>query len=357
MRLVRDGGARRGRQRDEHAMIKLSMKPTGWFQIGWSAEIAPGAAKPMRYFGIDLVAYRTAAGKLAVMDAHCRHLGAHLGYGGKVKGDCIVCPYHGWHWDSTGANALVPYQDEPTGAKLRTFHVIEQHGIIFMWHDPAGGAPRGEGWELPDLFRDIPETLADEQDFYPCYPDAIVYKPDEPIHPQMVVENAPDSTHFHYTHGTPVSPELESFDVSSGAWRSEMAFFSPKTKEKALSLYTLAPCISLSYVAFKGKSIKYRLILTATPIDDHTSDFRVNYFFPRDPASPDIMPESLREYARHTIELYEEDARMWRHQVFVQRPVYAKRDIAGYTAMRKWSERFYEAEGAPEGPMRSVETL
>lgn len=172
----------------------------------------------------------------------------------------------------------------------------------------------------------------------------------------MVVENAPDTTHFHFTHGTPESPLMEWFDTSSGAWRSEMAFLSPKTGEKALSLFTLAPCISLSFTIFHGRSVKYRLILAATPVDDQTSDFRVNYFFPRDPASPDVMPEKLREFARSTVELYEEDARMWRHQVFVQRPVYSKQDIAGYTAMRKWSERFYETEPGP-CPMRSVDSL
>ncbi|KMS61283.1 phenylpropionate dioxygenase-like ring-hydroxylating dioxygenase large terminal subunit [Sphingobium wenxiniae] len=336
-------------------MLKLSMKPTGWFQIGWSAEIAPGATKAMKYFGEDMVAFRTEDGKLVVMDAHCKHLGAHLAYGGKVKGDCIACPYHGWEWNSQGANIHVPYQDKPTGAKLRTRHIIERHGIIFMWHDPAGGAPR-EGWELPDLFTGVPQVPAREEDFYPCYPHAVVDKPGERIHPQMVVENAPDTTHFHFTHGTPECPELLWFDTSDGSWRSEMGFKSPKTKEVALSLYTLAPCISLSFTIFNGQSVKYRLILTATPVDEETSDFRVNYFFPRDPASPDVMPESLRAFARQTVELFEEDARMWRHQIFVQRPVFAKQDIAGYTAMRKWSERFYEAAEGPT-PMRAVEAL
>lgn len=328
-------------------MLKLSMKPTGWFQVAWSAEIPPGGIKPMKYFGEDLVAFRTDSGKLTAMDAHCRHLGAHLGYGGKIRKDCIVCPYHGWEWNGDGENTVVPYQEQPTRAKLRTRHIVERHGIVFMWHDPAGGSPRGEGWELPDLFTGVPEALANEEDFYPCYPHAVVDKPDEPIHPQMVVENAPDTSHFHFTHGTPKCPELLSFDTSDGAWRSTMGFISPKTKQVSLHLYTLAPCISLSFTIFNGESFKYRLILTATPIDDKTSHFRVNYFFPRDPSSPDVIPENLRAFARQTEELYEEDARMWRHQVFVQRPVFSRQDIAGYTAMRKWSERFYEA---PEGP-------
>ncbi len=52
-------------------MLKLSMKPTGWFQIGWSAQIPPGGVQPMRYFGEDLVALRDEAGELAVRDCHC----------------------------------------------------------------------------------------------------------------------------------------------------------------------------------------------------------------------------------------------------------------------------------------------
>ncbi|PKP88605.1 MAG: Rieske (2Fe-2S) protein, partial [Alphaproteobacteria bacterium HGW-Alphaproteobacteria-16] len=44
------------------------MKPTGWFHIGWSAEIAPGQTVSMRYFGQDLVAFRAVNGRLSVLD-------------------------------------------------------------------------------------------------------------------------------------------------------------------------------------------------------------------------------------------------------------------------------------------------
>lgn len=342
-------------------MLKITMKPTGWFHVAWSAEIAPGAVKPMKYFGQDLVAFRSAEGKLAILDAHCKHLGAHLAYGGKVKNGCIQCPYHGWQWDSEGHNTLVPYQEEPTRAKLRSWSVVEKHGMVFMWHDPAGGAPR-EGWDLPDLFKDFEsfpdftDASSNEADYYPCYPDAVVFKPGEPIPPQMVVENAPDTSHFHFTHGTPECPELEFFDTSSGMWKAEMAFKSPKTKQKALRFLNICPNIALSYTVFHGRDLRYRLILSATPIDDQLTDFRVSYFFPRDPQSPEIMPESVRTFAAQTVELFEQDARMWRHQVFVSRPVFSRQDIAGYTALRKWSERFYETTDDAL-PIRAVETL
>ena len=39
-------------------------------------------------------------------DAYCPHLGAHLGHGGIINGECIECPFHAWRWktdvDSSG---------------------------------------------------------------------------------------------------------------------------------------------------------------------------------------------------------------------------------------------------------------
>ncbi|HVQ99462.1 MAG TPA: Rieske 2Fe-2S domain-containing protein, partial [Mycobacterium sp.] len=67
----------------------LSMKPTGWFQVAWSDEIEVGSVASMRYFGQELIAWQAASGQLTVMNAYCEHLGAHLGYGGTVKGELL----------------------------------------------------------------------------------------------------------------------------------------------------------------------------------------------------------------------------------------------------------------------------
>src|SRR5438874_10167464 len=88
--------------------------PTGWFQIAWADELGPGQVRPLRYFGRDLVLFRTTSGSYRVLDAHCQHMGAHLGHGGTVEAECIVCPYHGWSWDGDGRNTMVPSVGEPT---------------------------------------------------------------------------------------------------------------------------------------------------------------------------------------------------------------------------------------------------
>jgi phenylpropionate dioxygenase-like ring-hydroxylating dioxygenase large terminal subunit len=89
--------------------------------VGWSPEFPIGQTRPLNYFGEELMAYRDDSGDLHVMEAHCKHLGAHLGHGGTVVGDCVECPFHGWRWGPDGTNRLIPYQpDRPNrGLTLR----------------------------------------------------------------------------------------------------------------------------------------------------------------------------------------------------------------------------------------------
>ena len=78
--------------------------------VGFSEDLKPEELRPARYFGRDFVIWRSAAGELRVFDAHCPHLGAHLGHGGKVEGESIRCPFHAWEFDG-------PQHRDMTGAK------------------------------------------------------------------------------------------------------------------------------------------------------------------------------------------------------------------------------------------------
>ncbi|HVM63785.1 MAG TPA: Rieske 2Fe-2S domain-containing protein, partial [Acidimicrobiales bacterium] len=71
----------------------FSPYPDGWYLLCESAAVGKGDVVPLRYFGRDLVLYRTEQGRAVVVDAHCPHMGAHLGYGGVVDGEGIRCPF------------------------------------------------------------------------------------------------------------------------------------------------------------------------------------------------------------------------------------------------------------------------
>src|SRR5690349_21571805 len=105
------------------------MKPTGWFQVAWSAEIGKGDVTRMTYFG---------------------HLGAHLGYGGTVVGDRLQCPFHGWEWTAEGRNACIPYETRPNlGARIQTLPTVERNEAVYVWHDVHGRPPH---FDVPDVF-------------------------------------------------------------------------------------------------------------------------------------------------------------------------------------------------------------
>ena len=73
--------------------------PNGWFAVAWSRELRPGEVHRIRAFGEDLVLFRTHSGVPRVLSAYCPHLGAHLAEGGRVMGESIRCPFHGWQYD------------------------------------------------------------------------------------------------------------------------------------------------------------------------------------------------------------------------------------------------------------------
>ena len=88
-----------------------SMRPTGWFQVAWSADLEVGDVKPLHYFGTELVAFRDLNGTVRVLDAHCQHMGADLSHGGCVVEGGIQCPFHGWVWSGDdGHNVRIPYE-------------------------------------------------------------------------------------------------------------------------------------------------------------------------------------------------------------------------------------------------------
>jgi len=74
----------------------------GWYSVARSHELAIGEVKPVKAFDRELVLYRTRSGEAVVQDAFCPHLGAHLGHKGRVVGESIRCPFHGWRYGTDG---------------------------------------------------------------------------------------------------------------------------------------------------------------------------------------------------------------------------------------------------------------
>lgn len=323
--------------------LPFSMQPVGWFQIGWSGDIPKGSVKPLRYFSEDLVAYRGEDDTLRVLNAHCHHLGAHIGHGGKVVGNEVQCPYHGWRWNSEGKNTHIPYQEQCVNKRLKTWHVQEQHGCIFLWHDPTGAAPR---WTLTHMFDDFHEfSDMNEEDFYPLYPGGTRLWPGEQVHPQITFENSVDSMHFRYVHDSPMTPELleQRFRNNNSEFCTLFGFKSVKTGEVAMQFDTRTSGVGCSFNVFKG-SYNYRVLFCATPVDDETSDLFNSIWWPRREGdnSKELPADLEKRIADEILTTVDEDLLIWRHQTYVDRPLLARQDVRAFTTLRKWQKGFYD---------------
>jgi nitrite reductase/ring-hydroxylating ferredoxin subunit len=134
----------RDRDRTDPTMSKYPSlpNPDGWFAVCFSSELPPGSLQPRKLFDRDVVLFRTAAGEPVVLDAHCPHMGAHMGHGGKVEGETLRCPFHGFSFDSEGQCVATPYETKiPPKCAVGSWPVCERNGVVLVWHHHRGHAP------------------------------------------------------------------------------------------------------------------------------------------------------------------------------------------------------------------------
>lgn len=350
----------------ENAVPPLSTKPTGWFQVAWSAELEVGEVKPMRYFSTDLVAFRTESGEVKILDAYCQHLGAHLGYGGKVEGECIRCPFHGWLWNGEGRNELIPYQTERNSfRRIRTWHVTEKNESIYLWHDALGREPL---FPVQDIFTEMYDDGARQEDYYPAYPHGAKKWENVSVHPQMVMENGVDFAHFQYVHHSGSLPRFTfqnlttwSFDTSFEMTFGEGKSPNPLTPNGEMigGVHSHSDGIGIGAALFWGPD-SMRTIVSATPIDDSHSVLFSTVWLPRRPG-PDgqlpqgPMPDKLQPRMDMATRQVERDLNIWSHQMYLEPPSLATSEGTGYRAIRNWSKRFYPDTEPEEAAMAAKE--
>ena len=124
--------------------------PNGWFSIIDSDQLKVGEVKYVCILGEHLAVFRGEDGSVSVLDAYCPHLGANLGVGGQVVGNCIKCPFHGWVFRGDDGKCVdIPYTEKvPDVAKIKSWPSVEKNGSIYIWYHAEGIDPT---WEIEDI--------------------------------------------------------------------------------------------------------------------------------------------------------------------------------------------------------------
>jgi phenylpropionate dioxygenase-like ring-hydroxylating dioxygenase large terminal subunit len=121
-----------------------------WYPIVRSEDLSMDTPQKATVLGANLVVFRDQKGNAHVLSDTCVHRGASLGGAWsagnvpRIVNDCIVCPYHGWEFNSEGLCTNIPSigygKKIPGRAKIDSYPVQEKYGIVFAF---LGDLPKG----------------------------------------------------------------------------------------------------------------------------------------------------------------------------------------------------------------------
>lgn len=309
--------------------------------MGFADDLNAGDVRPLRYFGGDQVLFRTASGSAVVTDAHCPHLGAHLGYDSRVDGETIVCAFHQWRYDVGGRCVHVPFAKSiPAQARIRVWPTAERGGMIFVWHDLHGSDPQ---WELPqyDESRRLPDA-----GFRKLHDDFGA------AHPQDVFENGVDFAHFPGVHSTGRAVANGAIVMDGHRFASPVRIL-PAGYEGPLANATVGSTVDSEVIGGGLSRVESRTpqapgittiyYVSVTPVDGTLSHYFVHQFFLKDddcPMTGDQVVAFTALASHHGLREQHSDGKIWPHKAYVARPLLSAADgpILKY---RDWYKQFH----------------
>jgi len=305
--------------------------PDGWFSICPSEAVGVGQVATLHTLGRELVAFRGEHGPVRVFDAHCPHLGAHLGYGGRVCGDGIVCPFHGWHFDGDGALVTVPrLERRPPRVSARAWEACERNGRVFVWHHADGAPPSYE----------VASHRDDGGSWTPWRVDSYRVR----IGLQDLTENIIDRAHFYSVHDM-VPPDDDRFEVRFDGPRMvvEQNVKVTAVTDVGFEVRTRTTATGPGIVAVEVSEGPLEMLtyITQTPVDDELTEITIH--FSMKALDDEGATASVAELnAKVTNLQFTQDIAIWEHKIYRERPPLTAVDgpIAPY---RRWFRQFYSA--------------
>lgn len=302
--------------------------PDGWYVVLASADLAPGAIVPLEYFGRELVAFRTESGEAVVADAHCPHMGAHLGYGGEVVGDTVRCPFHAWRFDASGACVEVPYSTaSPVPRVCITTHpVAEVNGLVHAWTSGAGRAPTWRPRERPEF--GAPGWVGYETIGWRIR-----------MHVQELAENVPDMAHFNYVHD--VGVDLRAIaEVDGHVYRQQSQMrVRDGDDDGAYVTFTQQEAEGLGLVWLHSMEGRVCFLTATTPVDDEVCELRLHFLVHQpDAEGPELTPAN-RALVESIAENTSRDVPIWEHKRYVEKAPLVP-DDGPILMLRRWARQF-----------------
>nr|XP_057907802.1 cholesterol 7-desaturase nvd [Doryrhamphus excisus] len=325
--------------------------PNGWYRVMDSHMLRKGDVRDVTMLGEQLAVFRGEDGKVYVVDAYCPHLGANLAVGGRVVGNCVECPFHGWQFrGDDGKCERIPYAEKvPDFAKVDTWPSCEVNGQILLWFHCDREDPQ---WTVPEQ-----QEITKGEWVYRGRTEHFVN-----AHIQEIPENASDISHLSHLHTASIASGADLRYTNSKTWhfvRHEWkAQWAPESFPNnhcsqmlvKHALYVFGchwPVLDLHVVArqvgpgvvlmrfdhsFLGSGV---IMQGVTPVEpllqcvSHTIFYQSNI--------PSLVPKFFLK--AESIQ-FERDVMIWNNKRYISKPLLVKEDSA-IQKHRRWYSQFY----------------
>nr|XP_005295690.1 cholesterol 7-desaturase nvd-like [Chrysemys picta bellii] len=342
--------ARRAR-RSRRAGDLPPLYPNGWFRLLDSHGLPRGGVRSLAALGEQVAVFRALDGQVYVVDAYCPHLGANLAAGGRVVGNCIECPFHGWQFrGEDGKCTTIPYAEKvPDFAKIKTWPSCEVNGMILVWYHCDGVDPV---WTVPEQ-----EEITSKEWVYRGHTEHFVN-----AHIQEIPENAADFAHLSFLHEPVFMSGVDLRFTHSKLWESMKhcwkGEWQPEPEpNKHCSLLMVKHSLTvfgkhfswmdfavrarqvgpgLVYLTFEHAFLGRGIILqSVTPVEPLLQHVVHRIYYQRN--MPAVIPKFILKVE---CVQFERDIMIWNNKQYLSKPLLVKEDSA-IQRHRRWFAQFY----------------
>ena len=274
-----------------------------WYAILPSKAVKINQITATRRLNSDLALFRNSKGDLGCVVDQCTHRGASLSLG-KVKGDCIECPFHGLQFDRDGKCRFIPANgkastDDTNRYNVKTMLVKEKNDIIFLWF---GDEDKAENEKLPFFDAEVDETYVYSE-----------LKDHWNAHYSRCIENQLDVVHLPFVHHNTIGRGNKTLvNGLKVVWEDGILTTSanndidegqrPKSAQdcviKETHLSFIYPNVWMNHI-----SNKIKVIIYFAPVDDENTILYIRFYCKATPLRlVNILIAFLGKYANKVIE-------------------------------------------------------